>query len=146
MVCGLPKYAADAARKRGSSPKLQVFNTALMSAGGTRTFEQARSDKEYWGHLVESSVGAHLINAQLQGICTVYYWRAGDDEVDFVVESRGAITAIEVKSGRAPRKHAGLTAFHRAFNPDRILLVGGDGISVNDFLRTPVEDMVGGER
>jgi predicted AAA+ superfamily ATPase len=31
MVCGLPKYAGDVARSRGSSPKLQVLNTALMT-------------------------------------------------------------------------------------------------------------------
>jgi len=33
MVRGLPKYAGDVARSRGSSPKLQVLNTALMTAG-----------------------------------------------------------------------------------------------------------------
>jgi uncharacterized protein len=32
MVCGLQKYAGQAVRQRASSPKLQVFNTALMGA------------------------------------------------------------------------------------------------------------------
>jgi uncharacterized protein len=32
MVCGLQKFAGEAVRQRGSSPKLQVFNTALVSA------------------------------------------------------------------------------------------------------------------
>jgi uncharacterized protein len=32
MLVGLQKYAAGAARQRGSSPKLQVLNTALMTA------------------------------------------------------------------------------------------------------------------
>ena len=32
MVRGLHKYAGDVARQRGSSPKLQVLNTALMTA------------------------------------------------------------------------------------------------------------------
>jgi len=32
MVCGLQKYAGQALRQRASSPKLQVFNTALMGA------------------------------------------------------------------------------------------------------------------
>lgn len=31
MVCGLPKYASDTARSRGSSPNWQVLNTALMT-------------------------------------------------------------------------------------------------------------------
>ena len=32
MVCGLSKFTGDVARSRGSSPKLQVMNTALMTA------------------------------------------------------------------------------------------------------------------
>ncbi|GHC78055.1 hypothetical protein GCM10007320_18040 [Pseudorhodoferax aquiterrae] len=32
MVCGLQKYAGQALRQRASSPKLQVYNTALMGA------------------------------------------------------------------------------------------------------------------
>jgi predicted AAA+ superfamily ATPase len=51
MVTGLPKYAGDLARSRGSSPKLQVFNTALMTAGSGLTLSDARSDPELWGRL-----------------------------------------------------------------------------------------------
>jgi len=29
--------------------------------------------------------------------------------------------------------------FNEAFKPDRLLLVGGDGIAVEDFLRQPIE-------
>ena len=32
MVTGLHKYAGDAARSRASSPKLQVYNNALLTA------------------------------------------------------------------------------------------------------------------
>ena len=32
MLVGLQKYAAGGSRQRGSSPKLQVLNTALMTA------------------------------------------------------------------------------------------------------------------
>ncbi|HET8984493.1 MAG TPA: DUF4143 domain-containing protein, partial [Trueperaceae bacterium] len=32
LVTGLQKYAGDEARRRGSSPKLQVLNTALVTA------------------------------------------------------------------------------------------------------------------
>lgn len=49
MVCGLPKYAGDAARSRASSPKLQVLNTALMSVSSGLTLNEARSDREFWG-------------------------------------------------------------------------------------------------
>ena len=33
---------------------------------------------------------------------------------------------------------SGLSAFAAAFKPKRQLLVGGDGIAVEEFLRTPV--------
>jgi predicted AAA+ superfamily ATPase len=37
MVTGLQKFAGEAARQRGSSPKLQVLNTALMTAQSGRS-------------------------------------------------------------------------------------------------------------
>jgi len=55
------------------------------------------------------------------------------------------LTAIEVKSGRAPQAHAGTAAFARAFKPHRSLLVGGDGIALEDFLSQPVAHWVGGQ-
>lgn len=139
MVCGLPKYAGDVARIRGSSPKLQVLNTALMTASCGLTLAQARADREFWGRLVESAVGAHLANAALRGECQVHYWRERNHEVDFVVQAGRTLTAIEVKSGRAPQAHAGTTAFVQAFRPQRTLLVGGDGIALEAFLARPVQ-------
>lgn len=138
MVCGLPKYAGDAARSRGSSPKLQVFNTALMTVTAGVSPEEAQSDREFRGRLIESAVGAHLANAAVAGECELYYWRDRGQEVDFVVKAHSRLTAIEVKSGRAPQAHAGTAAFAAAFKVKRSLLVGGDGISVADFLGRPV--------
>lgn len=138
MVCGLPKYAGDVARSRGSSPKLQVLNTALMTATSGYTLPDARADREFWGRLVESAVGAHLANAAMRGECTLHYWRERNHEVDFVVQTRRKLIAIEVKSGRAPQAHAGTAAFAEAFKPQRSLLVGGDGIALEDFLMQPV--------
>lgn len=63
MLCGLPKYAGDAARSCGSSPKLQVFNTALMTVPAGASPEEVRSDREFHGRLVQSAVGAQLANA-----------------------------------------------------------------------------------
>ena len=64
MIGGLQKFAGEAVRQRGSSPKLQVFNTALMTAQSGYTFKEAKADREYWGHLVESTV-AHTWSTQL---------------------------------------------------------------------------------
>jgi predicted AAA+ superfamily ATPase len=143
MVCGLQKYSGDAARSRGSSPKFQVLNTALITAQSGLTLEEAQADREYWGRLVESAVGAHLANAAMAGVCAVHYWRERNHEVDFVVKAGRRLTAIEVKSGRAPQAHRGMTEFAAAFRPQRSLLVAGDGIALDEFLRRPVAHWVG---
>lgn len=138
MVCGLPKYAGDAARSRGSSPKLQVLNTALMTVTAGLSPTEARSDREFRGRLIESAVGAHLANAAAAGACELFYWRDRGQEVDFVVKSGARLTAIEVKSGRAPQAQVGTAAFAAAFKSKRTLLVGGDGVPVDEFLMRPV--------
>ena len=144
MVTGLPKFAGQVVRQRGSSPKLQVMNTALMSAQSGLTLKEARGDREFWGRLTESAVGAHLANAAAIGECNLFYWRDRNREVDFVVETGRTLTAIEVKSGRTPATQPGLEAFAAAFKPRRKLLVGGDGIPVEEFLMRPVGHWVGG--
>lgn len=140
MVCGLPKYAGDAARSRGSSPKLQVLNTALMTVTAGVSPEEAQSDREFRGRLVESAVGAHLANAAVAGECELFYWRDRGQEVDFVVKTGSRLTAIEVKSGRAPQAHAGTAAFAAAFKVKRTLLIGADGVQVEEFLQRPVTE------
>ena len=138
MLTGLQKYAGAEVRRRGSSPKFQVLNTALMTAGSRLTPEQARTDHEFWGRLVESSVGAHLANAAADGSCELFYWRDRNREVDFVVRSGESVTAIEVKSGRSRGTMPGMAAFAGAFRPTRTLLVGSGGIAVEEFLVQPV--------
>ncbi len=142
LVAGLQKFAGDRARRRASSPKLQVLNTALLTAPSGLTPREARADAEFWGHLVESAVGAHLANAAATGACELFYWREGDREVDFVVRAGRRVVAIEVKSTRRRGRLSGLEAFRAAFRPDRTLLVGGDGIPLESFLERPVEHWV----
>ncbi len=139
MVCGLQKYAGEVIRQRGSSPKLQVFNTALMTAQSGYSLKEARADREYWGHLVESAVGAHLVNAAAAGECEVFYWRERNVEVDFVIRCGRTLTALEVKSGRASAARSGLDAFGGAFHPQRKLLIGADGVSLESFFARPAE-------
>lgn len=139
MLTGLPKYAGAAVRQRASSPKLQVLNTALMTAQSGLTPEEARSDGEFWGRLTESAVGAHLANAAAAGACEVFYWRERNREVDFVARAGRVLAGVEVKSSRAPELLPGLAHFNEAFAPQRTLLVGGDGIALDEFLSWPVE-------
>jgi len=138
MVMGLPKYSGGRARQRGSSPKLQVMNTALMTAPSSIPFEQAREDRDFWGRLVESAVGAHLVNALRGTNAEVFYWRERNREVDFVVKSGRVTVAFEVKSGSTKQVFPGMDALGKEFKISRKLLVGGGGIPVEEFLLKPV--------
>jgi predicted AAA+ superfamily ATPase len=123
-----------------SSPKLQVLNTALMTAQAGFTLDAAQQDRQTWGRLVESAVGAHLLNAGRAVGAEVFYWRERNHEVEFVVRFHDRLTAIEVKSGRAPEHLPGMQAFATAFRPTKSLLVGAQGLAVEEFLAMPVTD------
>ena len=137
MLAGLSKYSSGQVRQRGSSPKLQVLNTALMSAQNHRSLTEARQDGDYWGRLVESCVGAHLVNSSFGTNISVTYWRERNHEVDFVLQQGKTTVAIEVKSGGRRVMLPGLNAFVRLFKPKRQLLVGGQGIALEEFLSKP---------
>mgnify|MGYP002366032436 CR=1 FL=1 len=139
LLGGLEKFSKDQARKRSSSPKFQVHNTAFMSALQPYDFQMIFDDKEKWGRIVESAVGAHLINnAYMQGY-SLFYWREGNYEVDFVLEHKGRIIAMEVKSGHSIRT-AGLVQFRKHYPDSKIMLVGKGGIPWEDFLKmNPLE-------
>ena len=138
VLTGLPKYAGDTARRQRSSPKFQVFNTALLTAQSGMTEAEAFADREFWGRLTESAVGAHLLNASAGGTCELFYWRERNREVDFVVKRGRKLLAIEVKSGRTTTALPGMEAFANSFKPDRLLIVGTGGISLESFLSKPV--------
>ncbi|MFH1737286.1 MAG: ATP-binding protein [Actinomycetota bacterium] len=139
FVGGLQKYSGSLIRTKASSPKLQVYDTALMTQRSTRTLEQTKGDSEYWGHLTESAVAAHLMKAAILGHIELFYWREGQDEVDLVVKQDNRLTAIEVKTGSRVKNYNGIKAFRAKYPDSKILLVGAEGIPVEDFLpRNPV--------
>lgn len=139
LVAGLAKYSGQKIRQRGSSPKLQVLNTALMSALACTSFANILADPERWGRLVESAVGAHLLNSAAGIGVEVHYWLDRNREVDFVLVKGDATVAIEVKSGRREIAFPGIESFARVFPVKRQLLVGAQGIALEEFLKTPVE-------
>jgi len=78
--------------------------------------------------------GAHLVNHQLSEGYTVHYWRHRNDEIDFVLERKGKVIGLEVKSG-ATQKAPGMEAFKKQHEPDKVLLVGNSGIPWQEFLK-----------
>jgi predicted AAA+ superfamily ATPase len=133
LVAGLPKHTGSEIRRRGSSPKLLALDTGLVSACAGRSRADVRADSAAWGSLVETAVGAHLVRAGLD----VRWWRDGNYEVDYVATRAGRVTAIEVKTGSRRTSLPGMARFVDRFRPDRRLLVGADGIPLDDFLLSP---------
>jgi predicted AAA+ superfamily ATPase len=143
MVCGLQKYAGQVVRQRASSPKLQVFNTALMgaiAAGEGFGFERLRNTQELWGRMVESAVGAQLLAKHLthsSATPLLHYWRDGTREVDFVVRDQAQLIAMEVKSVARSPDQPGLDAFCSQFPQARPSLVGPSGVPLATWFELP---------
>ena len=136
LIVGFQKYSPRLLSRRGSSPKLNVLNTSLMTAGSGYSFPEAQADRTFWGRLVESAVGAHLYNtasADLQ----IFYWREQSFEMDFVLRRGSRIIGIEVKTGTRRWNEASRSEFEKRFEPEQCLLVGDEGIPLNEFLSVP---------
>ena len=136
VLCGLEKYHPRVLERRKSSPRLMVYDTALMTAVSGRAKELLLGDSELRGHLVESAVGARLLALGPDHGFDVQWWREGNDEVDFVLAGEGKLAAVEVKSGRT-KSQGGMAAFLREYPEATRIVVGGSAagaVTVEDFL------------
>lgn len=142
MMAGLEKYDPSLLRRKRSSPKLAVFNTALMTALRPEELPDLRRDPVRWGRLVEAAVGAHLLNEAATAQAGLHYWRDRDLEVDYVVSSGSRLLAIEVKSGIRLRTQNGMQAFRRNHPEAKRLIVGAEGMPLDVFFRSTVGDLL----
>ena len=138
LLCGLEKFAKKEIKTRASSPKFLTYDTSLMVATYGQNREFLLHDPERRGRLVESAVGARLLAESKRQNFKVYWWREGNDEVDFVIQKGERTTAIEVKSGRV-KTTSGMTRFVNTFNPTKQLVVGSPVCPVENFLQGEVE-------
>jgi len=139
LVTGLEKYSIQKVRQRASSPKLQVYNTALISGQMKEQYKDILKQPEKWGRIVESAIGAHLINYSVSENYNIYYWRHKSSEIDFVLENNGKVIGLEIKSG-AKQQARGMEVFKKEFSPDKVMLIGDSGLPWQDFLKiNPME-------
>lgn len=138
LARGLGCFSHHPKLAKARSPKLNVLNTALMTADRGYTFAEAVADRSFWGRIVETAVGAHLVNSG-SSATRVYYWRDRVLKVDFVLQRGPAVVAIEVKSGRKIRRSRGMEVFNERFRGSRSLLVGDGGIPIREFLSVPAD-------
>jgi uncharacterized protein len=134
LLQGLQKYSGSAVTTRNTSPKLQVYNNALITAYTQQPLAQVMLDPVAWGRWVENIVGTHLLNASKEQGFELWYWREGNHEIDFILKQGPKIVAIEVKAGNR-LKSTGLTAFEKQYGECKKLLVGMDGFTWKDFIK-----------
>ena len=144
LLAGLQKYSGSEVRKRASSPKLQVFNNALLSSRHPMDFAKAKDDDTFWGRLVESAVGMHLLNSVAGEDVNLGYWREKQNEVDFVLYNEYSTVAFEVKSGGRTYGR-GMDAFLKRYPGSKVFSVsakadaGSMTIPLEEFLlRNPL--------
>lgn len=146
LLTGLQKYSGSLVHTKGSSPKFQVFNNALMSANHNVTFEEAKNNPTLWGRLVESCCGSHIVRLQQALDYESYYWREKNDEMDFVVKSGRNISAIEIKSG-SRFANSGMSAFKKKFSSGKTYVVSylddpsGLAIPLEKFLKMNPDEL-----
>ena len=141
LLSGLKKYAVDTVRRYQSIPKMQVFNNSLLTAYKGNGFKAEMMDSRRWGRWVESAVGAYLLNQAEDIGAQVYYWRDRDDEVDFVVQLREKVLAIEVKSGNRAM-NSGIPHFRERYTHATTLVVGTGGLPLETFFLSDLEKIM----
>ena len=140
LLTGIDKYAPEMVRQRASIPKWQVQNAAFSSALSQSTLKESLNQPQLWGRFVETAIGTHLARAARLGDIKLFYWREGNDEIDFVIERKGMVVGLEVKSGRT-QSAKGMAAFQKKVRADKVLLVGNSGIPWQEFLKFEVKEL-----
>ncbi len=116
LLATLEKYAAHVVRQKASSPKIIPLAPALIHAFSSP--ELLDSDPEWRGRVFESAIGAHLLRIGEP----LFYWRDGEHEVDFVIDTGRQLVGIEVKSGRRKRQQSTI-AFKKKFPHAQVIFL-----------------------
>lgn len=81
-----------------------------------------------------------MINSIVGTKIGIYYWREGNQEVDFVLQKGKTLAAVEVKSGRKRESLSGMEEFSGRFHPSKNFLVGKGGMPLEDFFRMSIPE------
>ncbi len=117
LIARLQNYQRSAGKAAAKARKVMWRDTGLAAwlAGVQPGRVALRPDAGFW---LEQAVFQTLQGwAALDVTRRVHFWRQGDAEVDFVLEQRGEIVGIEVKTARriGPDDLRGARAFQAAF-------------------------------
>ena len=142
LLSGLNKYSGRIIETKGTIPKFQIHNTALLSTRLRKTFTEAYSNPSEWGRIFESSVGMHLIDQVLnKPNAALYYWREKNLELDYILQYGEQIIGIEVKSGESGIPGKAAMKFKERFPEAKLILVGKYGIPYEIFMKTDINNL-----
>ena len=127
LVKVLEKYSAKKIISKSSTPKILPLAPCLYYL---EILDDYKSEE--LGRVFELVVGAQLVRTDE----SLFYWREGNDEVDFVLKKGRKLYAIEVKSGRK-KSQKGLQKFKENFPGAKLILITFD--NYQEFEKSPME-------
>lgn len=127
LVKVLEKYSGKKIITKSSAPKILPLAPCLYYL---EIQDEYRSEE--LGRVFELIVGAQLVRTEEN----LYYWREGNDEVDFVLKKGRKLYAVEVKSGRK-KSEKGLLKFQEKFPDSKIIIIDLD--NYEKFEKNPME-------
>lgn len=133
MIAGLQKFSGSTVKIRASQPKWIPFNTSLISAFDSSNLSEVVNDLSKWGRRVEQAIGAALLNYSRTNYADLFYWRDGNNEIDFILKKNQRVVAIEVKLGKI-KIHSGLNRFKEIYPKAKSILISDSVIRWQDFL------------
>jgi len=109
LIKTIPKYGSQDFKTKSSSPKIIPLAPCFYH------LFSANYEKEPF--VFEASVGMTLLQISDE----LFYWRKGNDEVDFILRWQKNLYAIEVKSGRK-RRGQGLQKFCELYSAKSLFI------------------------
>ncbi len=140
MIKGLQKFSKSNVSIKSSIPKWLIYNTSFASAYSQTDFKETKGNSALWGRRVEQAIGAYLLNQRHIHNFDLFYWRDGNNEVDFILRKNNKIIALEVKISNL-KFHKGLNEFNKKYKIHKSLLINNESFSWIDFLNTDISKL-----
>lgn len=140
MIAGIQKFSGSKVSAKLSIPKWISYNSAFVSVYSGLDFKQSTTDPETWGRRVEHSIGSCLLNQSRINSFDIFYWREGNDEVDFIIQKGKKAIPIEVKTAKA-KNYKGITKFTGKYKAYKNILISSEGLEWQDFLQLEADEL-----
>ena len=140
FISGLQKYSGSKISLRNSIPKWNVYNNAFFNVYSNLSPNDCEPGSAIYGRLVESAIGSYLLNQCRINNINLYYWREGNNEVDFILKKGSKLISLEVKSGTM-KSNSGQLQFANKFKTFKTIVVSNDTINWKEFIKLDINGL-----